>query len=129
MRTAGKQMLVAIVDDEPALCEATESLLKSAGFDAKSFSSAEALLRSTWCDRVGCLVLDVRLPGMSGLELQRHLARTSCQLPIVFMTANEDRDGQMRAQALRENAVAFLHKPFGDDDLLVAVQTAFDRRD
>ncbi|MDB5916487.1 MAG: response regulator receiver protein [Massilia sp.] len=127
MRIAGDQMLVAIVDDEAALREATESLLKSAGFDARSFGSAEDWLRSAQRDQFGCLVLDVTLPGMSGLELQRHLAWSGCQLPIVFMTANEDHDGRM-AQALRANAVAFLQKPFCGEDLLSAVQSAFGTR-
>jgi FixJ family two-component response regulator len=125
MRIAGDQMLVAIVDDDAALREATESLLKSAGFDARSFGSAEDWLRYAWRDQFGCLVLDVTLPGMSGLELQRHLAWTGCQLPIVFMTANEDRDGRLQAQALRANAVAFLQKPCSGEDLLSAVRSAF----
>lgn len=128
MGTRGEQSLVAIVDDEAALREATESLLKSAGFRAESFASAEDFLRFKCRDGAGCLILDVQLPGMSGLELQRHLAAIGCHIPTVLMTAHEDRDGQMRAQALRAGAVAFLRKPFGGEDLLTAVGSTFAKR-
>jgi FixJ family two-component response regulator len=122
MRREGLHGLIAIVDDEAALREATESLFKSAGFDAECFESAEAFLRSGCWQRASCLVLDVRLPGMSGLDLQRHLAAIEFHIPIVFMTAQYDRGGELCAQALRAGASAFLCKPFGGDDLLRAVR-------
>lgn len=128
MGKPAEQFFIAVVDDEAALREATDGLLRSAGFRAEGFASAEDFLRSECRDRAGCLILDVRLPGMSGLELQQHLARTGCYIPIVFITAQEDSGGRMKAQALRAGAVAFLHKPFGDEDLLHAVRSASEER-
>ena len=122
-----KQNLVAIIDDEEALREATESLLRSAGFKAKSFGSAEAFLRSNSRATAGCLVLDVDLPGMNGLELQLELIRNGCAIPVIFMTAQHDDQGTMRERALRAGALAFLQKPFGDEDLLSAVRSALGR--
>lgn len=121
-------LLVAIVDDEEALREATESLLRSAGYAVQSFESAEAFLRSACRQRAGCLILDVRLPGMSGLELQRYVACSGSPIPTVLMTAHEDRSGQMQAQALRAGALAFLSKPFGEDEMFAAVEMAFTGR-
>ena len=128
VRTPGEQLVIAIVDDQAALREATENLLKSAGLKAVSFASAEDLLQARALDGAGCLILDVRLPGMSGLELQQHLAADGIHVPIVFITAQEDSDGQMRAQALRSGALAFLRKPFNDEDLLNAVRSALETR-
>ena len=128
VRTPGEQLVVAIVDDQAALREATENLLKSAGLKAVSFASAEDFLQATPLDGAGCLILDVRLPGMSGLELQQRLAADGIHVPIVFITAQEDSDGQMRAQALRSGALAFLRKPFSDEDLLNAVRSALQTR-
>src|SRR5258706_31052 len=124
VRTPGAQLVIAIVDDQAALREATENLLKSAGLKAVSFASAEDFLQARALDGAGCLILDVRLPGMSGLELQQHLAADGIHVPIVFITAQEDGDGRMRAQALRLGALAFLRKPFSDEDLLNAVRSA-----
>jgi FixJ family two-component response regulator len=128
VRTPGEQLVIAIVDDQAALREATENLLKSAGLKAVSFASAEDFLQATPLDGAGCLILDVRLPGMSGLELQQRLAADGIHVPIVFITAQEDSDGQMRAQALRSGALAFLRKPFSDEDLLNAVRSALETR-
>jgi len=128
VRTPGEQLVIAIVDDQAALREATENLLKSAGLKAVSFASAEDFLQATPLDGAGCLILDVRLPGMSGLELQQRLAADGIHVPIVFITAQEDSDGQMRAQALRSGALAFLRKPFNDEDLLNAVRSALETR-
>ena len=119
--------MIAVVDDEAALCEALESLLRSAGFSPMTFPSAEAFLASEHGKGAGCLILDVRLPGMSGLELQQHLANSGSQIPIVFITAQEDGDGQLQAQALRGGALACLRKPFDDEDLLRALQSAVTR--
>jgi FixJ family two-component response regulator len=126
MGTRRKQFFLAIVDDEAALREATESLLRSAGFRAEGFASAEDFLRSKRRDSVDCLILDGRLPGMSGLELQRHLAGNGLDIPIVFITADEN-DGHMHAQALKAGALAFLRKPFCEEDLLNAVRLAFEK--
>ena len=125
--TTVKKDLIVIVDDEAALREATESLLRSAGFEAKSFGSAEAFLRSKCRATAGCLVLDVGLPGMKGLELQLELIRKGCAIPVVFMTAQHSDQGRMRQRALQAGAVAFLQKPFDDRDLLRAVQSALVR--
>ena len=124
MRTEEHEFVIAVVDDEAALREALESLLRSAGFKALTFASAEEFLASERGKGAACLILDVRLPGMSGLELQLHLAKSSSQIPIVFITAQEDADGRLLAQALRGGALACLRKPFDDEDLLRAVQSA-----
>lgn len=102
-----KHDLVAIVDDEESLRQATESLLRSAGFKAKSFGSAEAFLRSKSRATAGCLVLDVDLPGMNRLELQLELIRNGCAIPVVFITAQHDDQGTMRERALRAGAWRF----------------------
>ncbi len=122
-----EQYLIAIVDDEEALRQATESLLRSAGFKARSFRSAEAFLRSKSRATAGCLVLDVGLPGMNGLDLQLELVRSGCAIPVVFMTAQPDDQGTMRERALGAGALAFLQKPFGDEDLLRTVRGALAR--
>jgi FixJ family two-component response regulator len=122
-----RAIVVAVVDDEEAVREATESLLRSAGFGAETYASAEDFLRSRRHAVVGCLVVDIALPGMTGLELQRYLTASGSRVPIVFITAHDDSDGRMQAQALQAGAIAFLHKPFGDDDLLNAVQVAVGR--
>ena len=128
VRTPGEQLVIAIVDDQAALREATENLLKSAGLKAVSFASAEDFLQAAPLAGAGCLILDVRLPGMSGLELQEHLAADGIRVPVVFITAQEDSDGRMRAQALRSGAPAFMRKPFSDEDLLNAVRSALKTR-
>jgi FixJ family two-component response regulator len=118
------QFSIAIVDDELAVREATEGLLKSVGFRAMGFASAEDLLESQDCHQASCLILDVQLPGMSGLDLQRHLAGKGLHIPVVFITAQEDSKGQMQAQALQAGALAFLQKPFRDTELLGAIKSA-----
>jgi FixJ family two-component response regulator len=114
--------LIAVVDDDEAIREATESLIRSVGFRAVVFPSAEDFLRSNHLQATACLIADVRMPGMSGLELQQQLATANYPIPIVFITAHGD--AETRARALREGAVAFLDKPFGDEVLLGAVQAA-----
>ena len=117
---------VIIVDDEAAVREATASLLRSTGLRVSSFASAEDFLGSASPEGVGCLILDINLPGMSGLELQQQcLARPQWRrVPIIFITAREDRGDRIRAQAMRDGAHAFLPKPFIDDELLNAVHSA-----
>jgi FixJ family two-component response regulator len=124
MRRESFEPLIAIVDDEPALREATESLFRSCGFEAESFASAEEFLRSGCGRRASCIVLDIRLPGMSGLELQGRLEAMDYHIPLVFMTAQFDVDGRLRERALRAGAAAFLYKPLGSHDLLAAVRAS-----
>jgi len=127
MRPGLRELVIAIVDDAAPVCEALEGLLRSEGFTAQSFACAEDFLASDCGRDAGCLILDVRLPGMSGLQLQQHLAAIGWRIPIVFITAQEDADGQILAQALRAGATACLHKPFGDRELLTVVRSVFPR--
>ena len=112
--------LVAIVDDDVYVCEAVESLLKSIGFRTATFNSARDFLNSAELPNVSCLILDVSMPVMNGLELQRHLADTH-PIPIIFITA---RNGDVREQALSAGAIGFLTKPFSDEALIDALDTA-----
>jgi FixJ family two-component response regulator len=114
--------VVAIVDDEKAVCRAIGRLVMSAGMDSQLFSSAEEFLRSCRARKPDCLILDLRLPGMSGLELQQQLATDQCRTPIVFVSAHDD--SASRTQALQGGAFAFLAKPFNDEALLEAIQSA-----
>jgi FixJ family two-component response regulator len=114
--------LISIVDDDESIREAIQSLLRSVGFRAKTFASAEQFLQSDQIETTACLILDVRMPGMSGLELQRRLMATQCRIPIVFVTAHGDEEA--RSRALQEGAVEFLLKPFSEEALLNAIQVA-----
>ena len=114
--------LISIVDDDESIREAIQSLLRSVGFSAKTFASAEQFLQSDQIETTACLILDVRMPGMSGLELQRRLIATQCRIPIVFVTAHGDEEA--RSRALQEGAVEFLLKPFSEEALLNAIQVA-----
>jgi FixJ family two-component response regulator len=115
---------VAVVDDDDSLRAAIDSLLRSVGFYVEGFGSAEAFLASPFQERVACVVLDVGLPGMTGLQLQAHLNRGCRPLPVVFVSAAHDGEGRLHAQASRGGALAFLHKPFADEELLSAVRSA-----
>jgi FixJ family two-component response regulator len=117
-----ERSLIAVVDDDEAIREATESLIRSVGFKAAVYASAEEFLRSSHLQVTACLIVDVRMPGMSGLDLQRQLATANYCIPIIFITAHGDAD--TRTRALRAGAVAFLDKPFSDEALLGAVQAA-----
>jgi FixJ family two-component response regulator len=114
--------LIAIVDDDASIRDALESLLRAVGWRAEGFTSAEAFLQSGLVHTTACLLLDMRLPGVSGLELQRQLRSSQARLPIIFMTAHGN--DAMRAQALQAGAVAFFDKPFNDTALLEAIRTA-----
>jgi FixJ family two-component response regulator len=114
--------LISIVDDDESIREAIQSLLRSVGFRTKTFASAEQFLQSDQIENTACLILDVRMPGMSGLELQRRLIATQCRIPIVFVTAHGDEE--VRSRALQEGAVEFLLKPFSEEALLNAIQVA-----
>jgi FixJ family two-component response regulator len=114
--------LISIVDDDESMREAIQSLLRSVGFRTQMFASAEQFLQSDQIETTACLILDVRMPGMSGLELQRHLMATQYRIPIVFVTAHGDEEA--RSRALQEGAVEFLLKPFSEEALLNAIQVA-----
>ena len=117
-----KNPLISIVDDDDALRGSLENLIRSIGWRVQCFSSAEAFLRSNQVHETGCLILDVRMRGMSGLELQHQLVVANSHMPIIFITAHEDDD--RRRQALEAGAVAFLHKPFYQEELLNAIDAA-----
>ena len=116
------ERFVAVVDDEQSMREAVESLLRSAGHRCEGFASAEALLACPRLAAVACLVLDIGLPGMDGLELQQRLLHQ--RVPIVFITATTDLLPLRRTQALQAGAIAFLPKPFSEQELLDAVRVA-----
>jgi FixJ family two-component response regulator len=116
--------VVAIVDDDEAVRIALEGLLKSAGLAARAFDSAETFIESGQQSQVACLIADIRMPGMSGLDLQAKLNAEKCRIPIIFITAHGD--AQMRMQALRAGAVEFLAKPFNDEALLDTVRAALE---
>lgn len=113
---------IAVVDDDASLREALRGLLRSAGFHAEVFASAEEFLRSGRVRGTACLILDVRMPGMSGVELQERLMASDLAVPIVFISAHGDEE--VRALALERGAVDFLQKPFSDDALLTAIARA-----
>ena len=114
--------MVAIVDDDELMRGAVQGLLKEAGLPARAFASAEEFLDSGAQHRSSCLIADIRMPGMSGLDLQARLNAEHIRIPIIFMTAHSDE--RMRMQALRSGAVEFLAKPFDDDVLLETVRAA-----
>lgn len=113
---------VFIVDDDTSIRKSLARLLKSAGFKSVAFSSAEEFLQATVPDEPCCLVLDVRMGGISGLDLQREMARLNRELPIVFITGHGDM--RMAVRAIRAGAIEFLPKPFQDKELLDAIQKA-----
>lgn len=114
--------LIAIVDDDASVRDALTGLLHAVGWRAEAFASAEAFLQSGHVYTTACLLLDVRLPGLSGLELQRQLRASQARLPLIFLTAHGT--AAMRAQTLQAGAVAFFTKPFSDTALLEAIHTA-----
>ncbi|MGA7631109.1 MAG: response regulator [Terriglobales bacterium] len=124
MSSARSTKLVAVVDDDDLLRVALRRLLKASGLGALSFESAENLLNSGRLPEIACLIADVRMPGMSGLELQARLKAEQCRIPIIFITAHGD--AKMRVQAMREGAVEFLTKPFDNAVLLEVVRAALE---
>ncbi len=124
MITQGKTKLVAIVDDDDLMRSALQGLLKAVGLPAQAFASAEEFLNSGQQNQTACLIADIQMPGMSGLELQTQLNADRCRIPIIFITAHGDE--KMRMQALRAGAVEFLAKPFDDEALLVSVRAALE---
>ena len=113
---------IAVVDDDESVRDALRSLLKSVGFKAEAFASAAELLNSGQLLDLACLILDVRMPGMSGIELQDRLIASHDGVPIIFISAHADEES--RARALASGAIAFLVKPFSDEALLNAIEVA-----
>jgi RNA polymerase sigma factor (sigma-70 family) len=116
---------VFVVDDDVAMRRSLENLVRSVGLRVEAFASAQEFLSSKREDVPGCLVLDVRLPGLSGLDLQKRLADVDIEIPIIFITGHGDIP--MTVQAMKAGAVEFLPKPFRDQDLLDAIQQALER--
>ena len=117
-----KTRLVVIVDDDDSMRSAVQDLLEAVGLPARGFVSAEEFLSSGKQQETACLITDIRMPGMSGLELQAQLNAERCRIPIIFITAHGDE--KMRLQARREGAVEFLSKPFDNEALLESVRAA-----
>jgi len=114
--------LIAIVDDDLSVQSALQDLIESEGLSTVCFGSAEGFLNSGAQDDAGCLIADIRMPGMSGIELQAKLKADRCRIPIIFITAHGD--AKMRIQAMRDGAVEFLTKPFDNAVLLETVYAA-----
>jgi FixJ family two-component response regulator len=119
------QSIVFVVDDDASLRDALSSLLRSVGLRVEAFGSAADFLKGRLPDAVSCLVLDIRLPGVSGLDFQAELAKAGIHIPIIFITGHGDIP--MTVRAMKAGAVEFLTKPFRDQDLLDAVQVALER--
>jgi FixJ family two-component response regulator len=115
---------VFVVDDDPSMRTAIRTLLETVGLDCETFASGQVFLESTLPDVPGCIVLDVRLPGLSGLNLQRELSARKIHFPIIFITGHGDIP--MSVQAMKAGAVEFLTKPFRDQDLLDAIEQALE---
>src|SRR5580704_3479274 len=113
MAGQGKEQMVAIVDDDELMRSALQGMLKSVGLPSQAFASAEEFLTSGQQHETACLIADIRMPGMSGLELQAKLNAERCRIPTIFITAHGDE--KMRMQALRAGAVEFMAKPFDDE--------------
>jgi len=124
VKETGNQSYVFVVDDDASFRRSTELLVQSAGFDVQGFSSAEEFLRSRRPDLPSCLILDVRLPHLSGLDLQRQLFKTDADIPIIFITGHGDIP--MTVQAMKSGAAEFLTKPFREQELLDAIRRAID---
>jgi len=124
MKSAGTPT-VFIIDDDRGMRQAIQDLVESVGLHAEAFATGQDFLRKQLGSNPSCLVLDVRLPQLSGLDFQRHLAETGVQIPIIFITAHGDIP--MSVKALKSGAVEFLTKPFSDQDLLDAIQQALQR--
>jgi FixJ family two-component response regulator len=121
-RSAIERCLVAVVDDDESVRESLPDLLREFRFVTRAFSSAEEFLASDSVGEVKCLILDIAMPGMTGLEFQRELKLRGQEIPIIFVTAQ--RDETVRAQAFEQGAAEFLLKPFSDTDLLSALNAA-----
>jgi FixJ family two-component response regulator len=114
--------LISVVDDDESVRRTTTLLIESFGFRAAAFESAETFLNSGHLRDTSCLIVDVQMPGMDGLQLQGHLAAAGCGIPIIFITAYESKDSRQRA--MQAGAAAFLGKPFSDEHLLQIIRSA-----
>jgi FixJ family two-component response regulator len=121
-RNATERPLLSVIDDDESIRESLPDLLREFGFDAQAFSSAREFLLSEYLDTTKCLILDVAMPGMTGLDLQQELKRRGQAIPIIFITGQKD-DG-IRDQAFKEGAAQFLYKPFTDTAVLDAINEA-----
>ena len=120
-----RNAVVVVIDDDPSIRRSTERLVRAAGLKVQAFESAATFLRSQQPDGPACLVVDVHMPGLSGLDLQRELAKTDRQWPIIFITGRGDIP--MSVQAIKAGAIEFLTKPFRDQDLLDAIHQGIKR--
>jgi len=120
-----ERLLVSVVDDDESIRESLPDLLREFGFASRAFSSAEDFLSSGYLDGTSCLILDVAMPGMTGLDLQAELGRRGQVIPIIFITAK--RDEAIRARALERGAVKLLYKPFSETALLDALNAALQK--
>jgi FixJ family two-component response regulator len=116
---------IFIIDDDPSMRDGLSYLLLAAGYEFEAFASAEAFLERPRFEGVGCIILDVRMPGMTGLDLQRELADVHCPMPIIFISAHGDIP--MSVEAMKRGAMDFLPKPFDDEQLLGAIEAAVTR--
>jgi FixJ family two-component response regulator len=114
--------LISVVDDDESVRRTTTLLIESFGFRAATFESAETFLKSGHLRDTSCLIVDVQMPGMNGLQLQSHLAAAGCGIPIIFITAYENNDSRRRA--MQAGAAGFLGKPFSDEQLLQTIDSA-----
>ena len=117
--------VIAVVDDDPSVREGLQSLIRSAGWRAETFASAQEFLARPNIDAPGCLILDLQLPGLSGLDLQKRMAEAGLETPIVFLTGHGNIPASV--QAMKAGAIEFLTKPFEEQDLLRAIQEAVER--
>jgi FixJ family two-component response regulator len=117
--------LICIVDDDASVADSTRYLVRAFGFRAEAFSSAQEFLSSSLVQKTSCLILDIRMPGMDGLELQQYLVKTDKRIPIIFITAHAS-DNE-RKQALDGGAVDLLLKPFSEDALVAAIRSALNQ--
>jgi len=118
--------IISIVDDDNSVRESLQGLIRSVGFAVEVFASAEEFLNSDHLRNTRCLILDVRMPGMNGLELQRQLVASHREIPVIFITGHGNE--KARTQALKNGAVDYLLKPFGEEALLSAIYTALNSK-
>ena len=126
MARMSNHSLISVVDDDTSVCESLRCLIRSCGFAVEAFASAEEFLKSDYLRKTRCLILDVRMPGMNGLELQRRLASSHREIPVIFITAQGGEAA--RGQALRDGAVDYLLKPFSEEALLKAIHAALNSK-
>jgi FixJ family two-component response regulator len=120
-----EELVVSIVDDDVSVRRSTRRLLRSSGLRSEAFASAEEFLNSSWAGESACLILDLRMPGMNGLELQRRLAQACNPVPVIFLSAQASEEDER--SALRAGAVQFLRKPISKEALLSAIRNALKR--